>query len=221
MGPALEATRRKARMTISGKPTDSAPGVAGQARPAALLAAVCLTALPMATPVSAQEAREEREGACLVDQASPPSPAIHCLRLIPTRNGQGYRGVVRLTWADSPFGVTVSEDGRYVYDVQVRLTHLPRNPNATYVAWATTRDLEDRRRIGVLGDDLTAVGQIDWNRFMLLVTEERSPDVEAWQGPILLTAMSPSSWMHTMGGEAIFGDNERPIGKRYCLVNDC
>ena len=123
--------------------------------------------------------------------------------------------------APSPFGVSVSEDGRYIYDVGLLIRGLRTRPDRTYVVWAITPDMENRRKLGVWVPGSTTVGRVDWNRFMIVVTAEPSPDTDAWQGPILFSASSPSGKMQTMAGEEILWNNELPVGTRYCLVHDC
>lgn len=121
----------------------------------------------------------------------------------------------------SPYGVTVTEDGRFVYDLALQVRGLKEEAGRVHLAWVTTPDLKERRKLGVLGADGRLSGRVDWNKFLVLVTSERSPEVESWEGPILLTAISPSGRLQTMAGEEIFGNNELPIGTRYCLVNRC
>ncbi len=161
---------------------------------------------------------------CAPETATGPAPALHCITLIPTKHSVGATGVLELTLAQSPFGVAVTEDGRYIYDIKIELRGLrglrPAGDDA-YVAWVATPNLERRKKLGVIGEDLTVGGQVDWNRFLVVVTAESSPDVEEWAGAILFSATSPSGWLSTMAGEPIFGNNELPVRSRYCLVNKC
>lgn len=106
--------------------------------------------------------------------------------------------------ATSPYGVTVSSAGHYVFDVAVHVQSLRRRPGVNYVVWATTPDLQQVKKLGILGEDGVVSNQVDWNKFLIFITAEASADVPRWQGPILLTAMSPSGWMHTMRGHGIF-----------------
>lgn len=173
--------------------------------------------LPSALPAQAAKGQPRCQPAT-PDADAPPQ---HCLLLIPSAAAGAARGLAKLTLATSPFGVTVTEDGRYVYDIRLEIRGLEIRPDVTYVVWAVTPTLDRRKKLGVVAEDLTAYGQVDWNRFMVVVTAETSPDVEEWQGPILFSAASPSGKMQTMAGEEIFWNNELPVGTRYCLVNDC
>lgn len=141
-------------------------------------------------------------GVCVAGHAGLAAPSR--VELDPTRSGVGFEGWMELTFARSPYGVTVSRDGRYVYDVVLGVRSERTVEGRTLVAWATTRDLDEVRKLGVLDEGSRVSGQVDWNKFLVLVTAERSPDVETWQGPILLTGMSPSGKMHTMAGHGIF-----------------
>lgn len=125
--------------------------------------------------------------------------------LTPAGSDRGFSGYFEIVFASSPFGVTVSRDGHSVYDVRVQLeTARRRDALPTLVAWVTTPDLDQHVKLGVVDDDMRVAGRVDWNKFLVFVTAEQSADVDRWQGPILLTAMSPSGWMHTMAGHGIF-----------------
>lgn len=151
----------------------------------------------------------------------PDIPAPYCSVLIPTPEARGATGVVRLHLAPSPFGVPVTEDGRIIHVIRIELRDLQRLPGRHYVAWVATPDLDQRRRLGLIGDDLRVSGVTDWNRFLVVVTAESAAETESWSGPILFSASSPSGWLTTMAGEEIFGNNELPVQSQYCLVNKC
>lgn len=149
--------------------------------------------------------------------SEPPVPAPSCrlraaprldperIPLTPAGSDRSYSGYFEMVFASSPFGVTVSQDGHSVYDVRLQLeTARRRAALPTLVAWVTTPDLDQHIKLGVVDDDMRVAGRVDWNKFLVFVTAEQSADVERWQGPILLTAMSPSGWMHTMAGHGIF-----------------
>lgn len=126
------------------------------------------------------------------------------MRLQATSAGLGAAGYLELAMAASPFGITVSEDGRYVYDITIAVDRLRRRSDEVYVAWATTPELDRVVRLGVLGEDGIVRGRLEWNKFLVLVSAEASARGERWEGPILLTGTSPSGLMHTMRGHGIF-----------------
>lgn len=149
----------------------------------------------------------EPPGTCVSGAAAGADPDRVEMR--PGTAAPGASGHLELVMAGSPFGVTVSEGGSYVYDVRVRVRQLRKRPGRTYVVWVTTPELDRVRRLGTLGEDLAAGGRVEWNKFLVVVSEEEADgggaaDAERWQGPVLLTATSPSGLMHTMRGHGIF-----------------
>ncbi len=174
-------------------------------------------ALAFAILVSTNPAVGQTRAGC----DAPGTHAFHCSVLIPTPEAHGATGVMRLFLAPTPFGVPVSEDGRIVHIIRLELDNLKRRPGRHYVAWVATPELDQRRRLGSIGDDLQVSGVTDWNRFLVVVTAEPVGEAESWSGPILFSASSPSGWLTTMAGEEIFGNNELPVQSQYCLVNKC
>lgn len=124
--------------------------------------------------------------------------------LRPTQNAPGGRGSMLLTAPPSPFGITVDAEGRQTHVVVVQVDQIRRRSGATYVVWATTPELDQVTRLGILGEENRVAGPVAWNKFLVFVSEEASPDVERWAGPILLTGISPSGRMHTMAGHGPF-----------------
>jgi hypothetical protein len=121
-------------------------------------------------------------------------PAYYAVELVTTRNipatGRAT-GVGEVTFASSPFGVALSPDGSYHYQVRIRLSGMKAPPQGT---------------LGALDDRLTTTGPVDWNKFLLVVTLEETddPSATAWSGPIVLRGMSRSGMMHTMAGHGPF-----------------
>lgn len=147
-------------------------------------------------------------GACLAGElpaaAAPLTAEPPRVELDPSDASTGLEGWMELTFARSPYGVTVSPEGKYVYDLVLGVRSQRSSEDRTLVAWATTRDLDEVVKLGVLDGDMRVTGQVDWNKFLVLVTREASESVETWEGSILLSGMSPSGRMHTMRGHGIF-----------------
>jgi hypothetical protein len=135
-------------------------------------------------------------------------PAIDSISLEPTSDARGASGVAVLTRSQSPFGMSLTPDGHLRYDVHLRVSGLPADPHVydgatAYVAWATVPDLSLARRLGPVGADGSSSGEVDWNKFIVLVTAEKAgaqpgakPAAEPhWSGTILLKGVSPSTWM--------------------------
>lgn len=168
-------------------------------------------------PVLSAVALVAGASANLAGASEPPVPVPSCrlraaplldperIPLTPAGADRSFSGYFEMVFASSPFGVTVSQDGHSVYDVRLQLeTARRRDALPTLVAWVTTPDLDQHVKLGVVDDDMRVAGRVDWNKFLVFVTAEQSADVDRWQGPIVLTAMSPSGWMHTMAGHGIF-----------------
>ncbi len=149
------------------------------------------------TSVRSPDARRHSEDpACRITPETVP--------LRPTQNAPSGRGAMTLVMPDSPFGVTVEADGRYVFDVTVEVSSLRRRAGLSYVVWAATPELDQVMRLGLLDDALRVTGRVAWNKFLVFISEEAEPEPETWSGPILLTGLSPSGRMHTMAGHGPF-----------------
>lgn len=123
--------------------------------------------------------------------------------LYPTAHANFARGSVVLRFAESPFGATVTADGHHLYDATFRVESLPRTGRAL-VVWAATPSLDQVQKLGTLDDNGGLSARIAFNKFLVFVTAEETPDVERWAGPILIRGISPSGRMHTMAGHGPF-----------------
>jgi hypothetical protein len=143
-------------------------------------------------------------------------PAIDSIVLEPTNDARGASGVAVLTRSPSPFGMSLTPDGHLRYDVHLHVTGLPADPHVydgatAYVAWATVPDLSLARRLGPVAADGSSSGEVDWNKFIVLVTAEKpvaqpvaKPAAEPhWSGTILLKGVSPSTWMQRYGSHIL------------------
>lgn len=145
-------------------------------------------------------------GVCV---ASEPGAAYYAVDLVTTKNlpgtGRAF-GLGHVTFARSPFGVALAEDGSYLYDVRVRLEEMKAPATGVLVAWITTPQVDEIVRLGALDASLSVSGQVSWNKFLAVVTWEADDDPTAttWSGPIALRGMSRSGMMHTMAGHGPF-----------------
>jgi len=126
------------------------------------------------------------------------------IELIAADRARGATGAAELRFASSVFGPAVTNDGRYVYDVKVATLGLRPQPAGVYVAWIATADLSAAINLGPLGNEMAAMGSVEWNQFHVFVTLEAEAGGDTWSGPIFLSGISPSSRMHTMAGHGIF-----------------
>jgi hypothetical protein len=130
------------------------------------------------------------------------------IKLLNTPGTPTAQGTARLLFAPSPFGVTVTADGRSSYDVQLDLAGLPApatlGPYTTYVAWAATTDLSTWHRLGTVSNGRSTVGQIEFNKFLLVVSAEASAAPPAKNGPTVLHGISPSGFLQSMTTHPLF-----------------
>ena len=148
-------------------------------------------------------------GTALPESAAPvDAPAYYAFPVVSTRRlpGTGLAaGLGEVTFADSPYGITLAEDGSYLLDVWLSVERLVEPREGVYVGWLTTPELDQVERIGPL-----AAGQLQgrarWNKFLLVVTLEPRDDPGAaiWTGPVVMRGMSRSGQMHTMAGHGAF-----------------
>ena len=137
-----------------------------------------------------------RVGACLV------TPEV--VPLSGTQSAPGSRGSMTLTQPGSPFEITVDDGGFQTFDIEIQVDRLRRRGGAVYVAWAAKPELDEWTQLGTLGEENRLTARVAWNQFLVFVSEEASADVERWQGPIVLTGLSPSGRLHTMAGHGPF-----------------
>lgn len=132
------------------------------------------------------------------------TPAPIRIEMTPTRRAGGARAVYEMSFAPSAFGVTVSGDGHYRYDVEVSAERLPQRTGRTFVVWVATPSLEEWVNLGAIQDGRPVSGEVGWNQFIVFVTAESSADPESWSQEFYFSALSPSSRMHTMMGHGPF-----------------
>jgi hypothetical protein len=117
------------------------------------------------------------------------------------------RGAARLVYAASPFGVAVTADGHARYDVLIDASGLPAPSSLgeydAYVAWAASTDLSQWERLGEVTNGQSIVGQVDMNKFLLVITAEPK-GAATHAGPTVLHGTSPSSWLQNFLTHPLF-----------------
>jgi hypothetical protein len=110
-------------------------------------------------------------------------PAYYALELFTTKNVPGTglaTGTAEVSLAStSPFSVALAPDGSYEYQVQVSLERMRVPSSGHLVAWVTTRDVDQIRRLGALDSNLQAGGSVAWNKFLVVITLEPEDDAGA------------------------------------------
>ncbi len=128
-----------------------------------------------------------------------PFASPFCAELVATPDLAQVWGMLELAPVRSPFGVAVAADGRLRHHLVARVESLP-PPSALgaythYVAWGYDLSLGDERRLGVVGNGRTLLGEVPHERFRLLVSAERSASPARRSGRLVLRATSPSALM--------------------------
>lgn len=160
---------------------------------------------------SASEGADARLPAACAWEPDPAPPEYYAIELVTTRRVVGTgraTGTAEVTFAPSPFGVALAPDGSYLFDVSIDAEGLPEPPDGSvFVAWLTSTDLSEIRRVAPLDGDGRARGRVAWNKFLVVITYEASPDPDParWSGPVVLRGMSRSGMMHTTAGHGPFG----------------
>lgn len=130
------------------------------------------------------------------------------MALLPTERAPGGSGLVTLVAARSPFAMAVAADGRLVYDLALEVRGLAdpavHGGATAYVAWVASPGLEQIDRIGPVGADGRVTGRTAQNKFIVLVTAERTRAPERRSGPVILRGISPSSLLQSFRGHAFF-----------------
>src|SRR5690606_30964633 len=160
-------------------------GGAAMSRPVrrALVLLVCGLAPAQPGAVHAPRAGA-RSPECAEARFVPGEPAadLYCIALLPTDAAPAASGTAELRWVPTPFGTAVTRDGEHVHRVRVTARGLPEpsslGPYTTYIAWATTPVLDPVVKLGVVDGEAGAEGLVAFNKFLVLVTAEASPDVE-------------------------------------------
>ncbi|MDA0378393.1 MAG: hypothetical protein O3C45_06665 [Bacteroidetes bacterium] len=163
---------------------------------ASLLASL-LIGFPPAAP--------ERPVECLL----PADPDYYRVELVTTRKVPGARlatGHGAVTYAASPFGVSISPEGSYRMNIDIQVGNVRLDGDKELVAWVTTPNLDQIERFGALDVDGRVSGQTDFNKFLLVVTLEPKGGQPGpmWTGPVVVRGMSRSGLMHTMAGHGPF-----------------
>lgn len=139
--------------------------------------------------------------------AAPPA-GPYDIALFATAKAPAAEGHARLVAAASPFGVAVTADGRARYDVQVTAANLPDPATVgaytAYVAWATTTDLTEWKRLGTVANGQTTVGPVEFNKFLFVITAEADSSDTTHAGPTILHGHSPSGWLQSFLTHPLF-----------------
>ena len=161
--------------------------------------------LAFAAAVAASGASAQRgQTPCAPQPASalPASRDLYCIELTPVPRASVERvdANLELNRIPSPFGTNVTRDGVQLYGAVAHISGLPtaRSFDSTatlWVAWLATPLMHPVKKLGRVDNGSHALGNIDWPKFVVLVTAEKSLDVAEPTGRLALRGFSPSSRM--------------------------
>ena len=128
-----------------------------------------------------------------------PASDLNCIDLFSTTLGDDAAGVIELRRPWSPFGVTVTPEGRHRHDLVAWIARLPDpttlGPYTTYVAWATPLELDPVVKLGEVREGRNDLGEVAFNKYLVLVSAEASANVTERRGPLIVRGRSPSARM--------------------------
>lgn len=133
------------------------------------------------------------------DRRHEPSADLYCMTLIPAPGiPDAASGQVWLDIAPSPFSVAVTRDGVHRYRPRVILSGMPHPrdvaPGArVFVAWLTTPLFGEWTRLGVVRNGTTLLPEVSLDKFMIVVSAERTAGGTARTGPLVVRGGSPST----------------------------
>ena len=159
-------------------------------------------ALPFALWVTVTNAAVMQDSLCGA-HTSHADPSLYCLPLHPTERVPDASGTAVLQPEPGPFGLSVTRDGRARFQVLLRISGLPAaeslGPYHNFVAWATTPEMEPMISLGSVGNGTTNLRPIALERFLILISVERSAAGREPRGPFVLRGSSPSLFMAPHG----------------------
>lgn len=130
-------------------------------------------------------------------RSSAPSRDLYCIELIPARGIIGPSGRVELLMRAGPFTIDVTASGALRYSPVMTIAGLPAPATlggyTTFVGWAATPGMERVQALGVARNGRVALSPITFDKFIILVTAEVSPNVREPTGRLVLRGASPST----------------------------
>jgi suppressor of ftsI len=120
-----------------------------------------------------------------------PSRDLYCIELVAAPGVRGVSGRVELASPPGPFTIDVTADGRSRFTPIAILSGLP--PARTYIAWAVSPQMDTLIKLGPVKNGSTTLRPIDLDKFVILISGERSVSVGAPHGRMILRGQSPST----------------------------
>ena len=126
-----------------------------------------------------------------------PSRDLYCIELVPVPGLGGVSGRVELGHIPGPFTIAVSRDGHFLYAPTLTLAGLPAPASlgdyTTWMAWAASPTMYPVVKLGEVGNGTRTLATVGLEKFLVLVSAERSAGVTQPEGRIVLRGQSPST----------------------------
>ncbi|HEX2218685.1 MAG TPA: multicopper oxidase family protein [Gemmatimonadales bacterium] len=126
-----------------------------------------------------------------------PSRDLYCIELVPAPGIDGAAGTVELGHVPGPFTVAVTADGLPRQRLVLTVSGLPAPSSLgafrTYVAWVAPPTMYPIRRLREIADGRTVLGDVDLEKFIVLVTAEANASGDEPEGRVVLRGQSPST----------------------------
>src|SRR5204863_6287918 len=168
------------------------------------------------------------EGVCRAQgrPCDPPTPLgpshdLYCIELVAAPRVRGVSGRLELSSPPGPFTVAVTADGHSRFIPIVFLSGLPRTTHdaprtdVVYIAWATTPQMDSLIKLGEVKNGSVTLRAIEFDKFNILISSERSARVREPRGRIILRGQSPSTrpfppdvLEFSVGGMGMSGETE-------------
>jgi FtsP/CotA-like multicopper oxidase with cupredoxin domain len=139
----------------------------------------------------AQDPSTPRGGPCDPQTPLGPSHDLYCIDLIAAPGARAASGRVELSHPAGPFTVGVTPDGHARYNLVGSVAGL--EPGRTYVAWVMTPQLDSIIKLGVVSRGSFVARDVALDKFVVLITAERTSAVKSPSGQLVLRGQSPST----------------------------
>jgi suppressor of ftsI len=138
-----------------------------------------------------------RQRPCDAPDSLGASRDLYCIELVAAPDIAGASGRVELGHLPGPFTVAVGPAGEPRYRPVISVAGLPSpeslGPYRTYIAWVASPTMYPVTRLGEIRNGRAALGSIDLEKFVILVTAESSAGAKQPGGRVVLRGQSPST----------------------------
>jgi FtsP/CotA-like multicopper oxidase with cupredoxin domain len=136
-----------------------------------------------------------------------PARDLYCMVLEPTPDLLTASAKVMLGRAPGPFGIAVTATGVQRFNLSIQVQGLPRPATLgnyqSYVAWLTPPTFDTVIKLRVVGNGEYSLGEVAFNKFLVLISAESSDTVSQRRGRLVLRGGSPGTIMLPHGASAL------------------